>query len=869
MMELNDLLLNSERLVMEIGNDGNKRMRREAAELEQVTMLTLDRRDARMGGARQQNGALRLLAGARNFNAENLMRRVTTMELKTQLDPSESFQPTDIEGYLKHHEETIIHAAIKDAVQSADENTRRIQIEWVKNDWEKAGRDFLNSLPMSKHHTRTQQQPQQQQQLQQALSVARVSQPFHSTLQDLNDVLAYMNQANSTGRRKFRPASEFRSCLTTVNDLGMEDHNFFGFTNVLDLVVAMVQENSSYHFPSGWCSPLFFKDEQSVRLDKVNERITKLVLGCKHFFENQFYMVRVERILNDPQTKPLLSTNSKYLNTKAKRILQYTELMSRKQGFGFHYETDENLQIAVDFHVPIWPALFYSIHVGEFSTAIELVEDVKRECIDPQYHSIYADIKDLLTCTMNIFNDIAMDMDRVDRIRSSLEHVFDIPDADPYLLRVLNLLCLRDPYFQSDTSTIEDFLWTNLWFTFLKPTEFSMQKFAENIKQDGPDPFDDSGSSPFYYALVLITCQEYGEAIEYLWGASQPVAAVHLLVIFLYYGLLLPCQRLNRTSGYSWTVKDTILNWLTFDDPGLKCLDIGRLTQYILALDSNWCEHASDAVDDPRIFNFYKSESINHLEDALTTLITDDPRRRSEFRILVGDVDRSGRRERGVLDQHFPKERVDRLINKIAEVLKDRKDPDVLEFSALSGSYHNALYVACDQLSRVVCCLSPTRDKIIRRCQELSDKLGSPQIIQIIRDDNKEYLIQVLPNLLKFCDAFNCYQEPQGESQALQLINDVGYTPNAHNEVEVKFRAYQGIMTSGSDCLSNVIGDIMRIKMHCLQRLFRKCSNTNKGLKDSYKRQAETLCSFSRRMDPFLRQPNVTAEIEKIEKEMI
>lgn len=53
-----------------------------AAELEQVTMLTLDRRDARMGGARQQNGALRLLAGARNFNAENLMRRVTTMELK-------------------------------------------------------------------------------------------------------------------------------------------------------------------------------------------------------------------------------------------------------------------------------------------------------------------------------------------------------------------------------------------------------------------------------------------------------------------------------------------------------------------------------------------------------------------------------------------------------------------------------------------------------------------------------------------------------------------------------------------------------------------------------------------------------------------
>jgi hypothetical protein len=107
-MELNDLLLNSERLVMEIGNDGNKRMRREvfifskfpslffnkiklmnlisfqAAELEQVTKLTLDRRDARMGGARQQNGALRLLAGARNFNAENLMRRVTTMELKVE-----------------------------------------------------------------------------------------------------------------------------------------------------------------------------------------------------------------------------------------------------------------------------------------------------------------------------------------------------------------------------------------------------------------------------------------------------------------------------------------------------------------------------------------------------------------------------------------------------------------------------------------------------------------------------------------------------------------------------------------------------------------------------------------------------------------
>jgi hypothetical protein len=774
---------------------------------------------------------------------------------------------------LKHHEETIIHATIKDAIQSADENTRRIQMEWVQNDWKKAGIDFLNSLPISKNPARGQQQQAQQQQPQQP----RALQPFNSTMQDLHDILIKMNQANSAGRGKFRIASEFRRCLTTVShtrphpsdDLGMEDHNFFGFTNVLDLVVTMVQENSSHHVPSGWFSPLCFKDEQSVRIDKVNERIKDLVWGCKHFFESQFYMVEVERKLVDPDTKPLLNP-SMPLNPKAKRILQYTELMYTKYGLGYDVSHDK-IEIEDDFFVPVWSAIYYCIYVGEFPAAIQLVEKVKRNCDDSGWHLTYAKITDLLACTMNIFNDIDVDTDLVESLRGDpdLLSVFEKEgDSDPDLLRVVNLLCLLNDPYDDEARTIEDFLWSNLWFTFLKPTEFSIQRFAEKIcqevSQEGSDHYDDFGSVPFQYALVLITCQEYGKAIDYLWAKSQTVAAIHLLVIFLHYGLLLPQSRADK----SWTVKDTILHWL-IEDPVLRGLDIGRLTQYILALDSNWCEYSSDVVD-PRTFNRYESESINHLEDALITLITDHPHRRSEFRILVGDVDRSCRRERGVLDQYFPKERVDNLINKIAEVLKDRNDPDALEFAALCGSYHKALYIACDQLSRVVCHPGPSRDKTIQRCKGLSDKLASPLIIQIIRDDNMEYLIQVLPNLLKFCEAFDCSKVPQGEAQVVQLINDVGYTPNTQDEVEVKVRAYNSITSSDrSDCLSNVIGEIVLLKMRCLQRLFRKCSNTNKGLKDSYKRQAEALCSFSRRMTKSFRQPNVTAEVETIVKEMI
>ena len=56
----------------------------------------------------------------------------------------------------------------------------------------------------------------------------------------------------------------------------------------------------------------------------------------------------------------------------------------------------------------------------------------------------------------------------------------------------------------------------------------------------GADYFDKERTTPFKYATILCSCQRYGDAIMYLWMSNKVVAAVHLTVVCLHYGLILP-----------------------------------------------------------------------------------------------------------------------------------------------------------------------------------------------------------------------------------------------------------------------------------------------------------------------------------------
>jgi hypothetical protein len=80
----------------------------------------------------------------------------------------------------------------------------------------------------------------------------------------------------------------------------------------------------------------------------------------------------------------------------------------------------------------------------------------------------------------------------------------------------------------------------------------------------GANYFDEHRNSPFKYALLLFACHRFGDAIVYLWQADKVFFAVHLTVLCLHYGLILPHMTLHQnpvlplvSSYYQTNVHDT------------------------------------------------------------------------------------------------------------------------------------------------------------------------------------------------------------------------------------------------------------------------------------------------------------------------
>jgi hypothetical protein len=150
--------------------------------------------------------------------------------------------------------------------------------------------------------------------------------------------------------------------------------------------------------------------------------------------------------------------------------------------------------------------------------------------------------------------------------------------VDPYRAAVFNLVGLVDRRDIATTSipqsNFDDFLWANVWFIqvgralslakVVSPPDFhspfgsrsvSMRSadgaqftategehdFLELIYAfGGAEYFDEQRNSPFKYALLLLACHRFGDAVMYLWQADKVFFASHLLVLCLYYGLVLP-----------------------------------------------------------------------------------------------------------------------------------------------------------------------------------------------------------------------------------------------------------------------------------------------------------------------------------------
>ena len=109
----------------------------------------------------------------------------------------------------------------------------------------------------------------------------------------------------------------------------------------------------------------------------------------------------------------------------------------------------------------------------------------------------------------------------------------------------------------------------------------------------GTDYFDPGMASPFTYALILFCCQQFEEAIAHLWSAGRAFPAIHLLVIGLHFGLILPHLPLSPSHGSlsnseisgDSTPSSLLSLWISSKNIPL---DACQRADYLLSLNSQW-----------------------------------------------------------------------------------------------------------------------------------------------------------------------------------------------------------------------------------------------------------------------------------------
>ena len=142
-VNLTELLAESEHLKAHIGSF--KRFRRDATELDDAASA-LTKEDPRSGrSGRYDQNAFRLLA-SRGYDAEGLMRDISSHQVETEIDPTDRLEDTDIEGYLAHHHDMIVLMALEESKRAAADNMREVQRRWLMDDWLDAKNSFLEKL---------------------------------------------------------------------------------------------------------------------------------------------------------------------------------------------------------------------------------------------------------------------------------------------------------------------------------------------------------------------------------------------------------------------------------------------------------------------------------------------------------------------------------------------------------------------------------------------------------------------------------------------------------------------------------------------------------------------------------------------------
>ncbi len=503
------------------------------------------------------------------------------------------------------------------------------------------------------------------------------------------------------------------------------------------------------------------------------------------------------------------------------------------------------------------------------------------------------------------------------------------PNPCMYRIFVLNLLSLSDVdlYIIADdkggtvaaeVDEIEHFMWGKLWRIqwngVLKvccdvnsvisenPDNGELQLYDE-ILEYGADYFSNSQDNdtftPYPYAKILLCCQRFGDAVNYLWRNDQTIPAVHLMVVCLHYGLILPFRPLNENPQFTPTIAPSVSAYGNPEPSNIISmytsipfmLDYPEQTvDYIMCMNTQWREGLvllKDQIDSRATFwAELDVDADNRLTKEFIHLFTSLGKQ--ELVQVCGQVDANAfsqagaggapvvnnnmARSKGYIDLHIADANmVDGLLSKAAHHLLniERDSQGAIFLYNLGGQYADVIEELTNQLGMVILPPHAERDYWMEQARTFYDFYivkGLGPVIQALQRSNRLNIPQHLKRALVLCDFHDCRCAGRFQD-ALKVLDAENFLPRKDSDVYL-FANPRNIQFQ-HEAVQKATDDLLLCAMECIRHLYTQRKNTgaaavSDGIMMQLRERAEALVSYSIAIASMLR-PDTPQRLSRAE----
>jgi hypothetical protein len=687
-------------------------------------------------------------------------------------------------------------------------------------------------------------------------------------------------------------SAQVKSALTSDDrdSAGLSVPDLVGYKAALDLLSEMTGEAKSEKKAPGYFSPVCFTAD-SVNPTLLAHKQQELSLRSKISLEKQQWTMwsnEIDECAARGHLDVLVDTDG---SGRAQRLKAYVAYLWRVGSL--FYDVSSNIAMssvgsgggAGEANMPIWAYVYYSLAIGDVHGALaELDKCVSLgiRCVEPAALKAMRILAQLLAAqsaqdpvdtsgydTSGYGRAVSQSSsytlsasDRAslaDAMRACSElyaQEVDEPEGrmDPYKALVLSLLSLNTKEMLVDPGvpgyTMQNYLWGCMWFATTQrlisqspggaslPPSYALpdhagetQLFADVLEFGGAEYFDPRQENPFKYATVLLTCQRFGDALAYLWSSGKTLPAIHLGMVCLHYGLILPHVPLAHNPTFPSAAKFA----KNVQDIG-DSLTPARMLQnyfsqqfqlaypevsvdYFIGLNTNWLANVKGI--DAQTLEVHSLRSQNSLFEVFQEFLT--AMGAPQVTALVGDIPGEGPVTKGHLVNYLDKDQIGSLLSRSAfHLLTVRREASAaVHFFKLCGRFAEALEELCGQLSLVATVASsPDRAYWTNTCAEFFNRYvrpGAGPLHQSLGKEGKVELVGTFQQLLNAALFVTLCGEGRW-ADALNAVDDASLLPRTESEVVAATQAISGL---GANALVlRVIDDVIMYVMDCLERLY-------------------------------------------------